>query len=143
MKFECQESCGGKCCSAGWDGKAAFIFLTKNDMRSISKFVKQPVDEFASKGEFKFTRFTKKKTQQWFLKDSETTCRFFNKGKCGIYEVRPIQCRTFPFWPENMNARKWKELATFCPGIGKGKAQSLDVLHEQIEADKELCNPTK
>ena len=34
---------------------------------------------------------------------------------------RPSQCRTWPFWNENMNAKVWNEdISINCPGIGKG-----------------------
>ena len=44
-------------------------------------------------------------------------CVFFDMEKkmCRIYEVRPSQCRTFPFWEyfkENID-----EVVTECPGI--------------------------
>jgi len=54
-----------------------------------------------------------------------TTCRFLDpvtKKRCLVYEARPAQCRTWPFWPENMNARAWdREVVAFCPGVGKGR----------------------
>ena len=44
-------------------------------------------------------------------------CVFFDMQKkmCSIYDVRPSQCRTFPFWEyfkENID-----EVVTECPGI--------------------------
>jgi hypothetical protein len=35
-------------------------------------------------------------------------------NQCTIYEHRPEQCRTFPFWPENQEA---PEKLRFCGGI--------------------------
>lgn len=43
------------------------------------------------------------------------------KAICGIYEVRPLQCRTFPWWPENLQSqRAWKRLGRHCEGVGRG-----------------------
>ena len=40
---------------------------------------------------------------------------------CGIYPVRPLQCRTWPFWPENLiNESAWKRAARGCPGMDRG-----------------------
>ena len=40
---------------------------------------------------------------------------------CGIYPVRPLQCRTWPFWPENLiNEPAWKRAARGCPGMDRG-----------------------
>ena len=29
-----------------------------------------------------------------------------------------MQCRTWPFWPENMSSKAWTSIAAFCPGVG-------------------------
>lgn len=50
--------------------------------------------------------------------------------KCNVYQSRPIQCRTWPFWDSTLKKRKdWKETCEVCPGAGKGKLYSF----EQIE----------
>jgi len=35
-------------------------------------------------------------------------CQFLKSGRCDIYEGRPTQCRTWPFWPETMSPKAWK-----------------------------------
>ena len=48
-------------------------------------------------------------------------CVFLESGKCSVYQARPIQCRTYPFWEEILKSEKaWNEEAAYCPGIGKG-----------------------
>ena len=38
-----------------------------------------------------------------------------------MYRTRPKQCRTWPFWPENMNKKVWfGDVIKDCPGIGVG-----------------------
>lgn len=40
---------------------------------------------------------------------------------CSIYAVRPLQCRTWPFWPENVADREsWDRAARKCPGMNRG-----------------------
>jgi len=42
-----------------------------------------------------------------------------------------MQCKTWPFWPESMDAKTWKkEIASFCPGVNKGR------LYSQSEIDQ-------
>lgn len=42
------------------------------------------------------------------------------KAICSLYSVRPVQCRTWPFWPENLENREaWDGLKEECPGIDK------------------------
>jgi Fe-S-cluster containining protein len=50
-------------------------------------------------------------------------CVFWEGDKgCRIYPVRPVQCRTFPFWSEHLESREaWRELSTEVPGIGRGR----------------------
>ena len=48
------------------------------------------------------TRYTYREEGQFSLKEvqrpeGDFACIFFDRG-CKIYEVRPEQCRTFPFW---------------------------------------------
>jgi len=36
--------------------------------------------------------------------------------------VRPTQCRTYPFWPENVkSADAWHALEPDCPGLNRGR----------------------
>ena len=46
-------------------------------------------------------------------------CIFLQDGnKCKVYQARPKQCRTFPFWPENMKSKEaWEQTAKRCEGI--------------------------
>ena len=41
---------------------------------------------------------------------------------CSIYLVRPLQCRTWPFWSSNLtSAEAWNRAAKTCPGMNRGK----------------------
>ena len=43
------------------------------------------------------------------------------KRICSIYPVRPLQCRTWPFWDSNLqSAEDWAEAADGCPGMNTG-----------------------
>lgn len=54
-------------------------------------------------------------------------CMFLTEKGCSIYPVRPIQCRSFPFWPENIsNVDNWENLKKMCPGIGRGRLFTVD-----------------
>ena len=42
-------------------------------------------------------------------------------GRCRAYASRPRQCRTRPWWAENLSSRRrWDDLAVRCPGMNKG-----------------------
>lgn len=142
MKFQCLESCGGKCCKVNL-ARPAYIFLTSDDIDRLSAFLGVKHDKFADIGLFANTRFTKKRSYQWYVKNSGEKCRFLKNGKCSVYEARPTQCRTFPFWPELVNPMNWSKTSEYCPGIGQGDAvDPAPQLKEQAAADKELTRDT-
>lgn len=59
-------------------------------------------------------------------KQPSKDCIFLHKnGKgqlvCKVYAERPLQCRTWPFWKENLRSRTaWRSAADACPGIDQG-----------------------
>ena len=64
-------------------------------------------------------------------------CTFFDPEKrcCTIYEARPAQCKTWPFWNSNLESRaSWEALSPDCPGAGKGNFVSFEDI--QIQAAK-------
>ena len=55
-------------------------------------------------------------------------------GGCTIYPVRPRQCRTFPFWPENLESPEaWEEATETCHGVGSGKLYRLEDIGSVLE----------
>ncbi|MDR1580812.1 MAG: YkgJ family cysteine cluster protein [Synergistaceae bacterium] len=54
---------------------------------------------------------------------------------CGIYETRPAQCRSFPFWPEVMkNRRSWDDFTLSCPGMNNGLFHGRDEINEILDS---------
>ena len=52
--------------------------------------------------------------------------RILKRG-CSIYPVRPLQCRTWPFWDGNLtNKDDYEHITRHCPGTGEGRRYSLD-----------------
>lgn len=53
-------------------------------------------------------------SQSWMcLKRKEGACIFLDQGgQCSIYDVRPVQCSTYPFWPSLLrNKEAWENEA--------------------------------
>lgn len=41
--------------------------------------------------------------------------------RCTVHRERPTQCRTWPFWPENLKSpRTWRQAGRECEGIERG-----------------------
>ncbi|MDQ7045627.1 MAG: YkgJ family cysteine cluster protein [Sulfurimonas sp.] len=104
------ESCQARCCT----GESGYIYVTKNEIESIAKFLKMDVNEFVPKYLFK-------KMYKYSIKEKKNgesyECIFYDSktNGCGIYEARPTQCKTFPFW--DYYKTRVDELKLECPGI--------------------------
>jgi len=65
-----------------------------------------------------------------FLEESATG------RKCTIHPVRPSQCRSWPFWPDNLaGANSWNKAAQLCSGINRGRCYSFEKI-QRIKKEK-------
>lgn len=125
IKFECQGS--GKCCTS--HGEYGFVFMNIEDRRRMAKVLKMTTSAFTKK-------YCDRTKGVFHLKERKDNpdCLFLKNKRCTVYEGRPAQCRTWPFWPEVMNAKTWnKEVKSFCPGVGKGKLVPLAVIENNMK----------
>lgn len=132
VRFECTGS--GKCCTS--HGEFGFVYLSLEDRQRFAKYLNISTSTFTR-------RYCDKTGGIWHLKEDPKNmdCMFLKGKACGVYEARPAQCRTWPFWPEVMNAKSWaKDVKAFCPGVGKGPvipAESIErQIREQLESEK-------
>ncbi len=111
VQFACQGS--GQCCVSR--GAYGYVYVTLEDRRRLAKALDLPTRQFTR-------AYCDKTDGRFHLKESGPDCLFLEAKRCSVYEGRPTQCRTWPFWPENMGARAWTSIAAFCPGVGQGRA---------------------
>jgi len=124
VRFECQGS--GRCCLSR--GEYGFVFLTREDRKRMAEHLGMPLAQFTRK-------YCDQHQGHYHLKEdsSRLECLFLDGKRCGIYEARPTQCRTWPFWPEVMNAKTWnKEVRGFCPGVDKGRVIPAEEIEKQL-----------
>lgn len=79
----------------------------------MALFLKISVSDFAK-------RYLRKVDGRFSLVELKVShdCIFLRDKKCLVYGARPTQCRTFPFWPENLSsAQMWESLKDRCEGI--------------------------
>ena len=127
INFKCQGS--SNCCVSR--GSYGFVYLSNKDIKRIAKYFKLSIKLFKKKYCIKTNNYIHLKEI-----NQNGNCQFLENKKCSIYSARPTQCRTWPFWTENMNFKKWnKEIINFCPGIGKGKIISFYDIKEKINLD--------
>ncbi|GDY13833.1 hypothetical protein LBMAG53_27110 [Planctomycetota bacterium] len=55
-------------------------------------------------------------------------CVFFRAGTgCTVYDQRPRQCRTWPFWKRVVaTSDSWSQSAAGCPGMNQGRLVAAD-----------------
>ncbi len=72
--------------------------------------------------------------------DGSLDCALWRPEGCGVYEDRPVQCSTYPFWPSVLeSARSWRDEASSCPGIGAGEALPREAIEERLLARREAA----
>lgn len=110
--LKCEE-CGGKCCT----GASGYIWINPMEMQTLANHLKISVDElkkfYLIKEGYRYSIKEKK------IADNNYACIFFDTitKKCTIYDQRPNQCRTFPFWDYFKN--NIKEVKEECIGISQ------------------------
>lgn len=121
LRFSCTMC--GNCCS----GPSGYVLVNDEELAKLAARLGVTVREFEA-------RYTTWNAAGRSLVEKEGPhgvgydCVFLDrttvpgKAVCGVYEDRPTQCRTWPFWPSLMKRREaWEAARQVCPGIGKGE----------------------
>ena len=128
IRFQCQGS--GKCCVSR--DSYGFVYLSNIDLKRFSKYFKLSLKAFKKK----YCQITDGFIHLIEKNNLNGKCIFLKDNKCSVYKSRPSQCRTWPFWNENMNAKTWNEdISVNCPGIGKGKKISSKLIKKYLKED--------
>jgi Fe-S-cluster containining protein len=123
LRFSCAR------CSACCRHESGFVFLSEQDLTRL-----------AAASQMEYTEFVKTwcrwipagiGRERLSLKEkSNYDCVFWDSG-CVVYNARPLQCRTFPFWDSILaSPDAWQAAGAECPGMGTGAAHS----QSEIEA---------
>ena len=133
LRFGCTQC--GQCCT----GAPGTVFMNATESARIATHLGLPVAEFLEK----YAYPTEGGHSLREVGDN-FACILFREERCTIYDVRPTQCRTFPFWAENVRSEAaWKRTCRACPGIGQGRlylreeilAIAADSMNEEAVAD--------
>ncbi len=117
LAFECRR------CSACCRGEPGFVFLTRSDIRRILR--RLGIEYRAFCADFCRTVDTGLGMALSLREKPGYDCVFWGDGGCSIYEDRPVQCSTYPFWASILESRsRWDEEGAYCPGIGRGERRS-------------------
>jgi len=124
LKFECT-GCG-ECCT----GAPGFVWVNKQEIAEMARIAgfADDIDEF----ERHYVRRVGIRKSLREMPDSGD-CVFLDENRrCMVYEARPRQCRTWPFWDSNLRSpTDWESTCEVCPGSGKGKLYQLEEIEDQ------------
>ena len=130
LHFECS-GCGD-CCSGPGEG---YIWVMRPEIDRIAKHLKMTPGQLRQK----YLRRVGLRTS--IIEHSTTKdCIFLNtvgdKKQCAIYPVRPSQCRSWPFWPDNLSGPSaWNKASMRCSGINRGRHYSTEKI-ERVKRNK-------
>lgn len=105
--------------------------MSEEEIAALAGALKISVEEFESQ----YVREVR--TRKSLREFRNGDCAFFDDRSrgCNVYEVRPIQCRTWPFWESNLRSPKtWQETCRACPGCGEGRHYSLAEIEQRLQA---------
>ena len=134
LTFKCTQC--GNCCS----GPSGYVWFTDEEAERMAAFLGVTLEAF-------YERYTRDVAGRASLdeikrKRGQYDCVFLRrdddgKALCSIYSVRPTQCRTWPFWPENLRSRRaWDEAARTCPGMARTDGDFVPVERIRILAGR-------
>ncbi len=135
LRFECTQC--GNCCS----GPPGAVWIDEADERAMAAEVGLDPDRFRER----FTRRIGSRRSLVEVRDGERfDCVFLDrrpdgKAACRVYRARPVQCRTWPFWPENLESpQAWEETRRRvpCPGMGTGPVRTAVEIRILVEPER-------
>lgn len=115
LKFSCTRC--GACCS----GDPGYVWVTQEDVKRIAEFLGY------ENGRLEKTEIRRVGFRHSLTERANGDCIYLERYEdgltgCKIHPVRPLQCRTWPFWPENLRSPgSWERSAAKCPGMNRGE----------------------
>jgi len=127
LRFACR-ACG-RCCG----GAPGYVWVDKEEVAAMASHLGMTARQFRR-------QYLRRLWRGLCLKEkSNYDCVLLDAaGRCVAYEVRPLQCRTWPFWPTNLVSRRaWDDAARRCPGMNSGplyRLEQIDALRKEMDA---------
>jgi Fe-S-cluster containining protein len=122
LRFQCTQC--GDCCT----GAPGYVWVNKAEIEALAAKFLMTVEGF----EAAYVR--RVGARKSLVEYPNGDCVFFDSEarKCTVYDARPPQCRTWPFWNSNIKSTKaWAETCEVCPGSGKGNLVTAEEILKQ------------
>jgi Fe-S-cluster containining protein len=140
LHFTCTQC--GNCCTGG----PGYVWISDEEVERLAAYLKLSVPDtierycrrIGSRLSLNEIRNPRGEYDCIFLKEEWASVAHgddvvvHTKRSCRIYPVRPLQCRTWPFWDGNLASSEiWEHSAQRCHGMNRG---SRVFSREEIEA---------
>ena len=128
LRFECRQC--GRCCR----GPGGYVWLSPEETAAIAHALEMTPAAFGK-------RYLRNTLSGPALVDSASgDCPLLaGDGRCRVYGARPRQCRTWPWWTQNVRSRAdWNDEAERCPGMNRGRLWSAEEIAAGVKVDKGL-----
>lgn len=138
LKFTCTQC--GNCCTGGpgyvWISDEEIARLAEHLNLTVAQTRQKYCRKVAGRISLKERRTPEGNYDCVFLTEQSAGDHVHSPGSrrrgCSIYPVRPLQCRTWPFWSQNLQTpAAWAFSAKRCHGMNAGQRHFS---REQIEA---------
>jgi hypothetical protein len=114
LRFACQRC--GACCT----GDPGTVYVAPRELRPLASLLGIPETECIQRCLYPFR-------EGYSVRERADGRCFFYEDGCAVYTARPWQCRSFPFWLQNLESRQaWLRVSAECPGIGRGQLYSRE-----------------
>ena len=121
LEFTCTQC--GRCCT----GAPGYVWVSLTELEQLSEFMGVSLEEVTR-------QYVRQVGERYSLVEkSNHDCVFWDKDVgCTVYEARPTQCRTWPFWPAHLETLgAWSRVQDFCPGTRGGALHSVEEIQAQ------------
>ncbi len=125
LRFQCQPNCGA-CCS-----QLGEVYVNGAEAHRLATHLRLTAPQFRK-------RYLRRVHGRYSLRDRDAGgCIFLGEDlRCTVYDARPNQCRTYPFWPHLLASRlAWDWESLKCPGIGQGEMVPASRIKELLQVD--------
>ncbi len=127
LRFGCTQC--GHCCTTR--GEYAYVYVNAGEAEPLAATLGLSAEDFRER----FTFVDEEGLRQLHTRDGHCTFLDPETNACRVYEARPVQCRTFPFWPEYVRAGQWtREAREHCEGVGEGPVHPPEEVRAQVRA---------
>lgn len=129
LRFSCVQ------CSHCCKDEPGYVFLSEKEISIIHKHLGLSQENFIK-------TYCKKVQMGTFymlsiIERPNNDCIFLTDSGCSIYPVRPIQCRSYPFWAALVESQEdWDRESEECPGINHGELHKKEEIEEWLEKRK-------